>query len=61
MLVGQSTAMQALRHQVSRIARTPFTVLIEGESGAGKELVAREIHALSARHGRTAPPRPSVA
>jgi transcriptional regulator with PAS, ATPase and Fis domain len=50
MLVGQSVAMQALRHQVSRIARTPFTVLIEGESGAGKELVAREIHALSARH-----------
>jgi len=42
--------MQALRHQVSRIARTPFTVLIEGESGAGKELVARELHAMSARH-----------
>ncbi|MEO8482323.1 MAG: sigma 54-interacting transcriptional regulator [Acidobacteriota bacterium] len=50
MLVGQSAAMHALRHQVSRIARTPFTVLIEGESGAGKELVAREIHALSPRH-----------
>lgn len=50
MLVGQSVAMQALRHQVSRIARTPFTVLIEGESGAGKELVAREIHALSTRY-----------
>jgi transcriptional regulator with PAS, ATPase and Fis domain len=50
MLVGQSVAMQALRHQVSRIARTPFTVLIEGDSGAGKELVAREIHAQSARH-----------
>ncbi len=50
MLVGQSVAMQALRHQIDRIARTPFTVLIEGESGAGKELVAREIHALSARH-----------
>jgi transcriptional regulator with PAS, ATPase and Fis domain len=42
--------MQTLRHQVSRIARTSFTVLIEGESGVGKELVAREIHALSARH-----------
>jgi transcriptional regulator with PAS, ATPase and Fis domain len=50
MLVGQSPAMQALRQRVARIARTPFIVLVEGESGAGKELIAREIHALSARH-----------
>jgi transcriptional regulator with PAS, ATPase and Fis domain len=49
MLIGQSTAMQDLRAQVSRIARTSFTVLIEGESGVGKELVAREIHLRSPR------------
>jgi transcriptional regulator with PAS, ATPase and Fis domain len=50
MLVGESAIMQALRHRVSRVARTTFTVLIEGESGAGKELVAQEIHAQSGRH-----------
>ena len=49
MLVGQSAVMQDLRTRVARIARTPFTVLIEGESGAGKELVARELHTRSPR------------
>jgi transcriptional regulator with PAS, ATPase and Fis domain len=49
MLVGQSPVMLELRHQVTRIARTTFTVLIEGESGVGKELVAREIHGRSRR------------
>lgn len=49
MLVGQSAVMQDLRSQVARIARTPFTVLIEGESGVGKELVARELHVRSPR------------
>lgn len=49
MLVGGSVAMNALRQRVGRVARTDFTVLIEGESGAGKELVAREIHEQSAR------------
>jgi transcriptional regulator with PAS, ATPase and Fis domain len=49
MLVGQSPVMQELRSQVLRIGRTAFTVLVEGESGAGKELVAREIHARSPR------------
>ena len=50
MLVGHSAVMQELRSKVSRIAKTSFTVLVEGESGAGKELVARDIHARSARH-----------
>ena len=49
MLVGQSVVMQELRSQVARIGRTNFTVLVEGESGAGKELVAREIHTSSPR------------
>jgi transcriptional regulator with PAS, ATPase and Fis domain len=44
--------MRALRDRIERVAATPFTVLIEGESGVGKELVARLIHALSPRsHG----------
>jgi two-component system NtrC family response regulator len=50
MLVGQSPLMKELRARLGRIADTNFTVLVEGESGAGKELVAREIHASSHRH-----------
>ena len=41
--------MVDLRSRIARIARTPFTVLVEGESGVGKELVAREIHEQSSR------------
>lgn len=51
-LVGSSEVMQALRDRVERVASTDFTILIEGESGVGKELVARQIHASSRRrHG----------
>ena len=49
MLVGRSTVMQDLRARVGRVAQTTFTVLIEGESGVGKELVARELHTGSPR------------
>jgi two-component system NtrC family response regulator len=42
--------MKELRARLARIADTNFTVLVEGESGAGKELVAREIHAGGHRH-----------
>jgi transcriptional regulator with GAF, ATPase, and Fis domain len=44
MLVGRSSVMVELRSRISRVAETSFTVLIEGESGVGKELVARELH-----------------
>lgn len=49
MLIGQSPAMLDLKTRIGRVAGTHFTVLVEGESGAGKELVAREIHQVSVR------------
>src|SRR5437667_11483171 len=49
MLVGRSRVMQELRGRIARVAATNFTVLIEGESGAGKELVARALHEGSSR------------
>jgi two-component system response regulator HydG len=51
-LVGSSQAMGDLRRAVARAATAPFAVLIEGESGVGKELVARAIHCLSPRRER---------
>jgi two-component system response regulator PilR (NtrC family) len=50
-IVGSSPAMQALKQTIRTIASTGSTVLICGESGTGKELVARAIHACSARAG----------
>lgn len=48
-LVGQSPAMAQLRATLGKLARTQAPVYIHGESGVGKELVAREIHRLSPR------------
>jgi len=48
-LLGQSAAMQELRAQIVRLARSMAPVAISGESGSGKELAARDIHAHSAR------------
>ena len=48
-LIGSTAAMEQLRNTIERIAGTDFTVLLEGESGVGKELVARQIHDLSRR------------
>jgi DNA-binding NtrC family response regulator len=52
-LIGSTAVMQRLRSEIERVAATDFTVLLEGESGVGKELVARQIHELSRR--RTGP------
>ncbi len=51
-IVGQSAAMERLRALLRRVAPTPSTVLIQGESGVGKELVARSLHRLSPRANR---------
>jgi transcriptional regulator with GAF, ATPase, and Fis domain len=51
-MVGGSARMDDLRHLIQRVAATELPVLIQGESGAGKELVARAIHAASRRSRR---------
>lgn len=48
-IIGESPAIKALRDQIARVAPTNATVLIIGETGTGKELVARAIHKNSAR------------
>ena len=48
-MVGSSQVMQQLRQRIAQVAPTTETVLITGESGVGKELVARAIHAASQR------------
>jgi transcriptional regulator with PAS, ATPase and Fis domain len=48
-IIGSSRAIRSLRERIERVAATDFTILIEGESGSGKELVARQIHDLSRR------------
>jgi transcriptional regulator with PAS, ATPase and Fis domain len=51
-LTGISPQMLELRRELERVARSDAKVLITGESGVGKELIAREVHALSARAHR---------
>jgi two-component system, NtrC family, response regulator AtoC len=51
-LVSKSPGMQAVFELARAAARTPSTILIQGESGTGKELLARAIHAESARSAR---------
>jgi DNA-binding NtrC family response regulator len=51
-LIGRSPAMQKVRELIGRVAPTDSTVLICGESGCGKELVAESIHAMSPRAGK---------
>jgi DNA-binding NtrC family response regulator len=51
-LIGNSLGMQKVRELISRVAPTDSTVLISGESGCGKELVAESVHAMSPRASR---------
>jgi two-component system response regulator PilR (NtrC family) len=51
-LIGESEAMRGLRAQIARLARSMAPIAITGESGSGKELAAREIHAQSTRAAR---------
>jgi formate hydrogenlyase transcriptional activator len=52
-IIGQSAALKQVLKQVEIVAPTDSTVLIQGETGTGKELIARAIHDLSGRRGRT--------
>src|SRR5947208_13711397 len=51
-LTGESQGMKAVRRAIHQVAGTDSTVLILGETGTGKELVARAIHQLSPRRER---------
>jgi DNA-binding NtrC family response regulator len=51
-LVGTSPALAKLKSQIAQFAASPYSVLIEGESGSGKELVAASLHRLSPRASR---------
>jgi formate hydrogenlyase transcriptional activator len=51
-IIGNSPALESVLEQVEQVAPTDSTVLIQGETGTGKELIARAIHNLSARFGR---------
>jgi len=54
-ILGQSDAVQGVCQTVQRIAATNATILLEGETGTGKELVAKAIHTLSHRQGPFVP------
>ena len=51
-IIGASPALESVLEQIERVAPTQATVLIQGETGTGKELIARAIHNLSPRCGR---------
>ncbi len=51
-IIGESKALKRVLAQIEAVARTPVSVLILGESGVGKEMIARAIHAKSERAGK---------
>jgi DNA-binding NtrC family response regulator len=54
-LIGDSAPIRRVRDMVERVAPTPATVLIEGQTGTGKELIARLLHERSGRRGPFVP------
>ena len=56
MFWGESNAMQQLRSLIEKVARTDANILVTGENGTGKEMLAREIHILSNRKKETLVP-----
>jgi transcriptional regulator with GAF, ATPase, and Fis domain len=52
-IIGNSPALESVLEQVERVSPTDSTVLIHGETGTGKELIARAIHNISSRCGRS--------
>lgn len=60
-LVGASPGLDAVRRAVAQVAPTDATVLLLGETGTGKELVARSIHDQSPRHAKAFVPVSCVA
>src|SRR6185503_12936931 len=52
-IIGSSRALRRVLQEVETVAKTDSTILIRGETGTGKELIARAIHNLSPRRGRT--------
>jgi formate hydrogenlyase transcriptional activator len=52
-LIGNSSSLETVLEQVERVAPTDSTVLIQGETGTGKELIAGAIHNISSRCGRS--------
>jgi formate hydrogenlyase transcriptional activator len=51
-IIGKSPALESVLEQAEQVAPTDSTVLIQGETGTGKELIARAVHDLSSRFGR---------
>jgi len=54
-IIGETKAVQEILETIQRIAPMPSTVLIKGETGTGKELIARALHELSGRDGSYVP------
>ncbi|MDO9195041.1 sigma-54-dependent Fis family transcriptional regulator, partial [Rhodoferax sp.] len=50
-LIGQSPAMERLKSMIATLGPTPVDILINGQTGTGKEVVARQLHAASGRKG----------
>ena len=51
-IVGKSVVIEELKKLIYAVAKTPTTVLVQGETGTGKEVISRAIHELSDRKGK---------